>query len=450
MTVLLLASAFAAGLTLAPSDGVSAIGPKAPAWASFGHAQAPRTGFDTLSHELDLAWEERRALENDAAARRVDALVAALSPVLDAGERDLLQRALFLGGILAIDEAGGAERLGGGVVVDGSPIPAAWVAAIAVSPGAPAPATADAAFAVHLYDQARTTLVKKGGLKLDPSAAGAGEVRVDGLPVSQEITLLPGAHTLSWHPVGRDPVVLALAVGGGPGFDATKLTSWLASLEKVQTGDSALDATQRTELHDWLKSPAVLVSEGGPGRLVWLVDGPARWGKPSFSVGVGVGVWGFASGDTASVACDGRVSEPTQGLGVLSAEAGARLGPMRVRVGGGLVQAMAGGFPIVEEGACDAASGSGVALVETVPWGWVSVGRRFGLAPSRELEPFVRVGGTSTYSVAQLGLGLRTAAGPTHVDVRVAAGPALNAWSGATLRTGFLGGLETSLTFGGR
>ena len=448
------ARALAVGVTLAPADGVSTVGPRTPAWALLGEPVPVREDFGALSQELDAAWGERRALENGRAGLRVDALVAELRPVVDVGERDLLQRALFLKGVLAIDDVGGLDALTVDVtVVNGVRIPNAWVDAISASPGAAAPATADAAYAVQIYDQARTALTQMGGLILDPSAPGAGEVRVDGLTVNQEITLLAGAHTLSWHPIGADPVALEISVGSTAvgRYDAAALHAWLSALAAAQQG-APLDPTIRAQLHDAMQSPAVLISAGRGGRLVWLVDGAARWGPPAFDVGVSVGAWGLAETGGAAVACDGTVAPSGHALGVGSLEASLTVGPTRLRGGGGVAQGLGAGFAAVDETSCPSGL-PGVQMITTLPWGWASVGRRFGLAGGNELEPFLRLGGTSTHAIVALGADLRLIRDsrvPRSIDVRVFAGPALNVWSGPEAHVALVGGLETVVSFGGR
>lgn len=451
MLPLLLAQALAAGVAVAPSDGVSATAASRPAWTVLGSPLPGHGDFTGLNDELDRAWADRRALDNAGARRRVDALVAKLRPTVDAGRRDLLQRALFLRGVLDVDDAGGIGSVADATVVGTQRVPRAWMEAISVSPGAPAPATADAAFAAHLYDEARTVLAEAGGLSLDVSAPGAGEVRVDGLPVSQAITLLPGQHTLSWHPVGADAVVLEIAVGGkGEGFDGARLAAWLEGLVKAQAGEAPLDAEVRTRLHAALGAPAALMSTDRPARLVWLVDGPARWGKPRFAAGVGAGAWAFAGDQATAVSCDGLAADPTQALGVADIEASATLGPWRVRAGGGIQQAFGTGFASVVDGACAAGVSPNVELVQTLPWGWASVGRRVGLTRTRELEPFLRVGGTGAHAVAQLGAELQLTGRSLGVGLRLAAGPAFNVWSGDDPHLALAAGLETVVTYGGR
>jgi hypothetical protein len=447
---LLLPAASAAGVAIAPSDGIAPIGPREPAWVVFGHAQAARSDLAERSRELDAAWNDRRALENASARRRVDALISGLRPVLDAGERDLLQRALFLRGVLDIDDAGGIEAVPDAVDVGGQRIPRAWADAIAVSPGAPAPATADAAFAVHVYDQARTVLAQRDGTTIDPSAPGAGEVRVDGLPVTDAIALLPGLHTLSWHPVGADPVVLMVSAGGAAGgMDAEALRIWLVGLTAAQAGDHALSPEVRGQLHAALQAPAALVNTARPPRLVWLVDGAARWGKPTVDVGVTAGAWALASTTAPSVACDGTVEADSQALGVAAIEGGLTAGPLRMRAGLGVDHAFGGGFAAAGEGTC----GDGlpnVEMVTTMPYGWVSAGRRFGLSRTREIEAFLRLGGTGAYAVAQLGADYRVRRGDLDFDVRLLAGPAANLWSDGGAQVAFTGGVETAASFGRR
>jgi hypothetical protein len=447
----LLGAAFAAGVAVAPADGVAATGPARPAWAILGAPPPARGEFSALSGELDRAWAERRALDNAAARRRVDTLVEALRPTLDAGARDLLQRALFLRGVLDVDDAGGLASLKDGATVGSQRIPQAWLDAIAVSPGAPAPSTADAAFATHVYDEARTTLAEAGGLTLDPSAPGAGDVRVDGLPVTQPITLLAGPHTLSWHPVGADPVVLQLAVGGrGTGYDASRLAEWLSALVRVQAGEEPLTSDTRGQLHAALGSPAAMLNTDEPARLVWLVDGPARWGKPRLGAALGVGAWAYAGGEAVAVSCDGLPADATPAFAVGGLEASVTLGRWRVRAGVGVQQALGTGFAAVGEGSCAGGVAPAVELVETLPWGWASVGPRIGLSRTRELEPFLRVGGTGAHAVAQVGANVRLAGGGVGVELRVAGGPAVNFWSDDDPHLALAAGLETLVTLGGR
>lgn len=456
IALVLATTSLAATVALTPSDGVAAVGPREPGWVVLGTAHPLQADLGASSRELDAAWAERRQLENAAARQRVDALIVGLRPVIDVGQRDLLQRALFLRGVLDIDDAGGIERITNGVVVAGQRVPPAWEQAISVSPGAAAPATADAAYAVQIYDVARTALTQAGGLALDPSASGAGEVRVDGLPVTQEITLLPGQHTLSWHPVGADPVVLEISVGSAEarragideaGYDAGELKAWLSALAAVQQGGH-LEPALRAQLHDALGTPAVLMSTARPTRRVWLVDGPARWGAASFDMGVGVGGWGFAATDGPSVACDGTRTSAGNGLGVAALEASVTTGPVRLRAGGGLTHSFGPGFAAETDGVCASGVQPDIEMVTTTPWGWASVGRRYGLSTTRELEPFLRVGGTGTHAVVQIGGDLRFIQGPWNVDLRLAAGPAFNVWSGPEAHLGVAFGLETVLSRG--
>lgn len=451
MTFILWLGLAFAGAAFAPSDGIAATGPRSPAWAIYGAKQTARGDFTLLSGELDKAWAERRSLDNAAAWARVDRVIVALRPTLDAGERDLLQRALFLRGVLDIDDAGGIDAVKDGVVVGGQRVPRAWADAVAVSPGATAPSTADAAFATHIYDQARTALTVAGGLVLDASAPGADEVRVDGLPVTQPITLLSGLHTLSWHPVGADPVVLQVRVGAGEGgYDAVKLKAWLEPLEAVEAGERTLTAAERLEFHQALGSPAVAISTDGPARLHWLVDGAKRWGKPKVGGAIGVGVWAFSSRDAPAVACDGTTSTPSDALVVAGPEISLTSGPVRLRAGGGVVHALGGGFASIADGSCATGIAPNVELIPTVPWAWASVGRRFGLSRTQEIEPFVRVGGTGAHALAQLGANVRLAGKSVGLEARVAAGPAFNAWSDESAHLAFMGGIETVVSIGGR
>lgn len=448
---LLLASALAAGPAVAPSDGITALDAARPAWAVLGSPSPVRGDFTAMSAELDQAWGQRRALDNAGARRRVDALITQLRPTLDAGRRDLLQRALFLRGVLDIDDAGGLASLPDAVPVGSQRLPRAWLDAIAVSPGAPAPSTADAAFATHIYDEARTTLTEAGGLALDPSAPGAGEVRVDGLPVSASITLLAGQHTLSWHPVGKDPVVLEIAVGGsGQGHDAAALAAWLQGLVAAQTGSAPLDAATRTQLHGAFGSPAVLVNTDNPPRRLWLVDGAARWGRPKFGVGLAAGAWAFAGGEQVAVDCNGVAADAVQALGLLDLEGTVAMGPWRVRAGAGVQQALGTGFAAAGEGACASGLSPAVEFVATTPWVWGSVGRRIGLSRTRELEPFLRVGGTGAHAIVQLGADVRLGGEAVGWELRAAAGPAFNTWSGDDPHLALAAGLETVVTLGGR
>ncbi len=443
--------ALAAGLGITPSDGIGPTGPTEPAWVVRGAPALANGDFAALARELDTAWAERRQLDNAAALGRINRLVAALRPTLDGSQRDLLQRALFARGVLEIDEAGDLAKLPNAIRVRGQAIPASWAEAISVSPGAPAPSTADAAFATNIYEQARTVLAQEGGVVLNPSSSAGDDVRVDGSPVNADITLLAGVHTLSWHPVGRDPVVLQVRVGGeGPEVEVSALTAWLTTLHDVWSGRQPLDPATRTVLYDHFHTPAVLLVADRPPRLAWLVDGAARWGAPSYALGVGAGVGAFLGGNGTGVVCDGSLDEPGKAVGSVAAEGAMTAGPWRVRAAGGVMRVLRGGFAAVQEGTCDSGLSPASALVATLPWGWVSAGRRFGVGGGVEVEPLVRVGSTSAFAVAQLGVDLRVVPAPLAVDVRLVAGPALNTWSDGGARAAVVGGVETSILFGRR
>jgi hypothetical protein len=456
IALLSLNEAHAGPLGIAPSDGTVATGVTAPAWVDWGTSVDTGVAFAASARELDEAWALRRSLENDAAKARVDALIAGLRPTLDLGQRDLLQRALFLRGVLATDDAGGFESLEGAVSVEGQKIPRDWVDAIAVSPGASAPATLDADFSARIYDDARTRLVARGGATVDLAFTGAGEVRVDGAPVRLAITLLPGVHTLSWHPPGQPPVALQFNVGAPGEPNDTTLTARLTHLEQVHRGEAELSPSVRAELRRHLDSPAMILEGEGPPRTVWLVDGPARWGPMALGFGLSTGGQAFVgtyapTPDRCGIAPE--VDAPTKGLGGLTAEGTAEAGPWRARVGLGAAGVLGADdtFAVAGSGACANGVPDATAGRRFVPYGWASVGRRVPLAAGRELEPFVRVGTLTVYALAQAGLGMRVvSAGPVQLDVRAQGGVAFNVWSGEGNAAGFLGGLETALTWRAR
>lgn len=448
-------SAHAGPVGIAPSDGTVATGPTVPGWIGWGTPVPVVTAFASSAKALDEAWALRRALDNDAAKARVDALIAALRPTLDTAQRDLLQRALFLRGVLEVDDAGDFAALRDAVSVDGQRIPRDWAEAIAVSPGASAPATLDADFSARVYDDARTRLVARGGATLDASFTGDGEVRVDGAPVRLAVTLLPGTHTLSWHPPGSAPVAVLFGIGpDAPAPADTAIAERLALLEAVRRGDAELPPPVRADLKKRLDAPAVTIEGEGPPRTVWLVDGPARWGPVAFGAGVATGAQVYAGTYAATpdrCGASTAVDTPTKALGGLTAEGTLEAGPWRARAGLGAATVLGedDAFAVVGDGgACANGIPDATTSLRTVPYGWASLGWKVPLAAGRELEPFVRVGTLTVYALAQAGLGLRVvSAGPLQWDVRAHGGAAVNVWSGDDNAVGFLGGLETALTW---
>lgn len=441
--ILLVTVALAEPLSVAPSDGVAPTGPARPAWILRAREVEPGVEYASGSAELAAAWAARAALDNEAAQRRVDALITRLSPVLDSGQRELLQRALFLRGVLAADDAGGIGRVPGAVDVDGQRVPPDWVAAIRVSPGAPAPASADADRAVRLYEQARTRLVASGGVRFDPAVPGEGEVRVDGAPVREALTLLPGTHTLSWHVPGSPPRALVFHVGEVAAIEALE--------HEVATG--ALTGATRAALREELGSVAAWVEVDGRGSVVWLVDGPGRWGPPALAGGLTVGGAILATGGAATPDRCGvseRSDAPTKGLAPLGALATLDVGPWAIRAGGGVVPVVSPTDAFaVESEACDNGVPVGTEMRTVVPWVWGSVGRRLSLPQGRELVLSLRAGTFTVLATAEVGAALRLAhAGPLRWEVGGHVGTAINAWSGEGDRLGVVAGLETTLLVG--
>lgn len=451
-SLLLILAARAAAPTLTPTDGVIFTDSPRPAWAIDALPVPAPPALAPLQAEVDQAWRDRADLDPESARRRIHGVVVALVPTLTVEQRDLLQRSLFLEGVLDIDAAGGLAALPNGVQVGGAMIPAPWIGAIAVSPGASAPVSADTSFAVQAYDAARTALVAEGGPRFDPGAEDL-DVRLDGQPIRAEVQLLPGVHTVSLHEAGHDPVAMLVRVGGaGEGQDVAAVQGRLDQLAAfVRTGE-AVPAEQRAALHATFHTPMVLVRTESGSRELWLVDGLARWGRPTLSLGVEAGATGLVGGwsDTPT-GCEGGLDHGTKLLVPAGLSVAAGLGPWRARLGGGVVVDAGddAGFALAETAACDGVERP--ASNPILPWGWLSVGRRVRVGARGEVEPNLRVGFSSVLLHAEAGLRVPlTAPGTVHVELAPHAGLALNAWSGDAHREAFVGGLDTTLLFGGR
>lgn len=448
--VLNLASAWAAGPSVTASDGVVAMGVAEPAWAAWAEPVPILADAGSLAVELERAWRLRHELKNEQAAALVAKILDDLRPTFNTRDRDILQRALFLQGLLALGEAGSFEALGDAVSVGPLLIPSPWANAIAVSPGAAAPASTDARYAAHTYDEARTILTAQEGAAVDGSATGA-DVRIDGEPVDGVLRVLPGLHTLSYHPPGKPPMALMFTVeNGGAGSQVTELGLRMAELESfVQEGTIPSDDL-RQALHARLGSPAALIRTSRGSRTLWLVDGLRRFGKATVAAGISAG-GALLAGDwtTTPAGCDGS-DEGQKFLVPIGAAARLTVGPWRVRAGGGvMVGATDDGFATGETISCGDAELPGA--LNHPAYAWAGVGRRFSLGGPASMEVGAKMTATPAFAAIEALCTVPVAAGSSvGWELSLHAGGFANVWSDTGNRAGFLGGLDSTLLFGAR
>lgn len=444
-------TALAVAPTFTPSDGTAALGPAVPAWAWRAGTATPPGDLAPLQAELDAAWRDRAALDPEAASRRLAEILPFLVPTLTVEQRDLLQRASFLAGLLQIDAAGALAKVPGAVTVAGVRIPAPWLRGIAVSPGSPAPAASDAAFATQAYDAARTAIVAAGGPSFDPGSADL-DVRLDGQPIRAATALLSGLHTVSLHRPGAEPLALLVRSGAGSeGIDVVVLQHELDAVVAFIRDGTPVSAQARGAIHAAVTTPAVEARDPSGGRQLWLVDGPARWGKPRFSAGVEIGATALFGAWADTPAGCGGLDHGDKLLTPLGASALASVGPWQIRGGGGVILDVGddAGFAVEPSVQCGSISRPGASA--TIAWGWLSVGGRARLGTHGEIEPAFRVGATGplawTEAVVRVPLNLRAA---VRLELAPHAGIAWNLWSDEANRSAFVAGLDTTLLFGGR
>lgn len=448
--LLVFSVARAMGPSVTASDGTTAPGAAEPAWLVVATPVPSLPDAGALVDDLERAWGLRRDLANEKAAELVASVVSDLRPTLDSRQRDLLQRALFLKGLLRVDAAGSLEGVPNAVPVGALRIPAEWAEGIATSPGAPAPAANDASYATHAYDEARTLLAAWEGTTIDASAPGA-DVRIDGEPVTGELRVLPGLHTLSFHPPGAVPYAVLFRVGAGGGeLPISDLNVIIAQLAAFVKDGSPPPRTVRDALFRRLGAPAALVRTGDGARTLWLVDGIARWGKTKVSAGVSVGTSLLAGAWSATPAGCGGVDEGDKALVPLSAVGVATLGPWRARGGGGVIfSATDAGFATTAPVECAGAQVAGA--TGPLGFGWAGIGRRIPLGGRSEFELGLRAGGSSAFAFAGLSAVFPVVARKQFaLEVEAYAGAFANAWSGEGDRSGFLGGLGTTVLMGSR
>ncbi len=449
------AEVLAGGVGLVPVEGDQVQGDPVPAFAVWGGEALPGAQVGSALAELEAAWSARASLDPEAAAVRVSRLVASLRPTLDQGQGDVLQMALFLQGVLAIDSAGGFEHLEGPVIVDGQPIPRAWADAVAVRPLA-APQGFVAEFSGSVYEQVRTGLLAQAGVTLDPRGPGDGEVRVDGVPVAEAVVLLPGLHTVSWHPVGGAPRALLVRSGGetrAGEVQAEVLRGWLQDLAWVAAGEGGLDAELRAELRGVLGAPAVQVVSGEHRVTVRLVEPPEQ-PEDRLRVGVGIGAWAFAGGyETLADPCGASRwrDAGTKLLAPVSVEAEIDVRGWTVSGGLGLLQAATPGSAFASAGTGTCADGvpATAVMLPRLPVSWTAVGRPLERGRTWTLEPRVRVGATGAYGLLQAGLVARRPLRPAFgLQAGLHLGVAANVWSGSASRAALLAGFDLSLSKG--
>ncbi len=443
-----LGSAWAASVGFAASDGAESLGVVAPGWTAWAAPVPASSDFEALSRDLERAWEERRQLDNEAARARAVRVVASLRPTLDVAQRELLQRALFLLGVLELDAAGDFDRLAAPVIVGELRVPAPWFEAFSVAPGAPAPPTGDVAYAAQVYEQARTVAVQTGGVAFDPTADGAVDVRVDGERVVGEVTLLPGQHTLSWHEPGAEPRALVVAVGAGEGLPLGVLEARVQGLRAaLSTGRVA--GPEREALRAAVGSPAVELSVGVQRRVAWLVDGPARWGQARLAGGVEAGGLGlFGGGAPTPAGCEGDLDGPQKVLLPVAAVAVLSVGPWRLRGGAGATWGLSAESSFATAEARDCGGYEQPGPVDVLWGGWGSLGYRYRVAGTQS-EVFLRLGGNTVLASAEVGVAARVfARGPAAAEVLLRAGAAANTWSGEGNRVAGTAGLGLVLLLG--
>jgi len=444
-----------AGVSVAPSNGQRDTGQLAPAVVLWGHVAPPGPGVAEALAVLEEAWTARATLDPARAEALVSDLVDALRPTLDEGQGDVLQMALFLQGLLAVDRAGGFDALEDPLILDAQPIPRAWRDAVALRPALPAPA-GSAELPRKAYDHARTLLMARGGLRLDPRGSGRDEVRLDGRPVSGEVLLLEGLHTLSWHPLGQPPRAILLRVGEPPRdgeLDGQALAAWLQELAWAAGGEAGLPEDLRTELRRRLGTQAATLHTQASSATVSLLDAPQAPAS-RFELGAATGAWLYR--DDHATLRDPCGESPwsdadTKLLVPLVVGASVAVGDWSLGGGAGLLQAGTPGSAVAASSGdtCSDGSPALAVMVPRLPLLWVGLGRRARQLGPWTLAPEVRLGSTGAYGLAQLGLGVqRTLDHGLVLVVDLHAGAAGNFWSGSANRSAVLAGAGLGLRKG--
>ena len=417
-----------AGTTLQGQEGRDATTerPGFTLWAE--PAPAAANTLQELRAELDMAWEQRSQLDNEDAAARIEALVPRLRPTLDEGTGDLLADALFLEGVLELDESAGFGAPGDAVVVGGQAVPKPWIEAMAIRPTR-APTSHAEAFRKQVYEQVRTVLLTAGGTTLD--LTGAGEVRIDGALIEGPTVVLPGLHTLSWHPVGQP--VEALVTD-----DLETLARNLDTLRFAATGKAELPDELADLVWRRVATPEVTLRDGEDVRSLRTLA-PVTEPALQLAIGVAAGATGWSQqGFARPDPCGTSVSDaPTKLLTPVGARAALSGDSWVVEARAGLVTGLTSGsaWSLDQAATCSDGSDVEVAMARLLP----ELGGAVGLAwdtPLGALGPAVSL--TSTLAHANLDLAIRTRT--EHVGVALFAGPALSRAAPA-----WRGGLELSL-----
>ncbi len=444
-----------AGVGVAPSDGELPTGAVVPAFTLWGQDAETGPKVAAALADLEAAWQARADLDPDTARSGVARLAASLRPTLDPGQGDVLQMALFLQGILALDAAGGFEALEDPVIVDGQPIPRPWVEAIAVRPSAP-PQAAASELSRTVYEQVRTLLLAQGGLVVDPQGTGEHEVRLDGLPVQADVVLMPGLHTLSWHRLGQTPRALLVRAGAearAGEVSAEALRGWLQDLTWAASGEGRLDEGLRAELRGHLGTPSIWIEVSGAGTSVRLLDPPEAT-EDRLRLGATTGAWGFVGSYlTLSDPCGtSRWSDAsTKLLTPIGAEASLDVRRWTLSAGAGLLQAATPGsaFASAGSGTCPDGVPASAVMLPRLPVSWTALGRPLAPRGAWALEPRVRLGSTGAYGLLQAGLvARRPVRSRWMVQGALHAGVAGNFWSGSASRAAALAGADLSLVTG--
>lgn len=417
-----------AGTTLQGQDGreTTTERPGFTLWAE--PAPAAANTLEDLRAELDMAWEQRSQLDNEHAAARLEALLPLLRPTLDEGTGDLLADALFLQGVLELDESAGFGAPGDAVVVGGQAVPKPWVEAMAIRPTG-APTSHAEAFRKQVYEQVRTVLLTAGGTTLD--LTGAGEVRIDGQVVDGPTVVLPGLHTLSWHPVGQP--IEALVTD-----DLETLARDLDTLRFAATGQAELPEATADLLWRRVATPEVTLRDGDDSRTLRTLS-PVTTQKLELALGVAAGATGWSQDGVArpdpcgTSAADGPVKLLTP-IGARVAVLGdGWFAEARAGLVTGLTPTSA--WSLDQPATCSDGSEVEVDMARLLP----ELGGALGLAwetPIGALGPAISL--TTTLAHANLDLAVRTQG--ERVGVALFAGPALS-MAGPAWR----GGLELSL-----
>jgi len=419
-----------AGTVLEPADGRAAL-PERPAFTLWTEP-APAAGapLDQLRAELDMAWEQRAQLDNEDATSRIELLLPRLLPTLDEGSGDLLADALYLQGVLQLDESAGFGAPGDAVVVGGQPVPRPWVQAMALRPGRP-PTSPGEAFRQQVYEQVRTVLLTVGGTELD--LGGAGEVRVDGAVAQGPVTVLPGRHTLSWHPIGA-PV--RAGVFDNEGLE--QLARDLDALRHTATGQADVPDALAALLWQELGTPQVTLRDGD-GHHTLRMLAPSSAVAPSAHLGVafGAAAWsqqGFPRPDPCgTTAADG----PVKLLVPIGLRAATRAEAWFAEAQIGLVTGLTAesAWAMDQPTTCTDGSTAELTMLRALPLLGGAVGLSWD-TPLGQLGP--SLGLTTSIAHANVDLGVRTHG--ERLGVALYAGPTLSQAAPA-----WRGGLELSL-----